>query len=259
MEPRKKAEDALRQSEERFARSFRLAPVPTVLSTRDGLRLLDANDAFVTVLGFTAEEVVGKTGAELPIWGSAASRRQLERGIEKSGSVRNLEMQLRTRHEDVLDCLVSAETVVIHGEECILAVIQDITERKRSEVELIAAIEAVMKDTSWFSHTVIEKLANLRRSGRVNAPTAELADLTPRELEVLGLMCQGRSDAEIVKALRLTRNTVRNHVARIYSKADVHSRAAAIVWARERGFTGAPGRAGERGPRRGAADRRSRA
>ncbi|MGV6875801.1 PAS domain S-box protein [Pseudochelatococcus sp. B33] len=242
MEPRKRAEDALRQSEERFARSFRLAPVPTVLSTREGLRLLDVNDAFSSILGLTGEEVVGKAGHELPIWVSAASRRQLEREIEKSGGFRNIEIQLRTKHEEILDCLVSAETVIIHGAECVLTVIQDITERKRSEVELIAAIEAVMKDTSWFSRTVIEKLANLRHPGRANAPAAELADLTARELEVLGLMCQGMSDAEIVKALKLTRNTVRNHVARIYNKADVHSRAAAIVWARERGFTGTTSR-----------------
>jgi DNA-binding CsgD family transcriptional regulator len=57
-------------------------------------------------------------------------------------------------------------------------------------------------------------------------------------MEILGLMCQGLSDVQIVKNLGLTRNTVRNHVARIYSKADVHSRTAAVVWARERGFTG---------------------
>jgi DNA-binding CsgD family transcriptional regulator len=58
-------------------------------------------------------------------------------------------------------------------------------------------------------------------------------------MDVLGLMCQGLTDAEIAKKLGLTRNTVRNHVARIYNKADVHGRTAAVVWARERGFTGA--------------------
>jgi DNA-binding CsgD family transcriptional regulator len=51
-------------------------------------------------------------------------------------------------------------------------------------------------------------------------------------------MYQGLGDAEIAKKLGLTRNTVRNHVARIYNKTGVHSRAAAVVWARERGFTG---------------------
>lgn len=87
---------------------------------------------------------------------------------------------------------------------------------------------------------VIEKMANLRHTGRAKTPAAGLSELTPREQEILGLICQGQSDAEIVKKLGLTRNTVRNHVARIYNKADVHSRAATIVWARERGFTGAP-------------------
>jgi len=242
MEPRKKAEDALRQSEERFACSFRLTPVPTMLSKREGLRLLDINDAFTSVLGYTEEEAVGRTSHELPIWTSSTSRRQLEQEIETRGSFRNREIQLRTKDAEILDCLVSAETVSIHDQECVLIVIQDITERKRSEVELIVAIEAVMEDTSWFSRTVIEKLANLRHPGRAGAQQTELADLTPREMEILGLMCQGQSDAEIVKALGLTRNTVRNHVARIYSKAAVHSRAATIVWARERGVTGTPAR-----------------
>ncbi len=231
------AEDILRQSEQRFTKAFRLTPVPTVVSTRKGLHLLDVNDAFVSVLGFSEEEVVGKPGPAHSIWISAASRLQLEQEIEKNGSFRNIEVQLRTKHEEILDCLVSAETVTIRGEKCVLTTIQDITERKRTEVELIAAIEAVMKDTSWFSRTVIEKLANLRRPGGASKPAAELSDLTGREQEILALMCQGLSDAEITKALKLTRNTVRNHIARIYNKTDVHSRAAAIIWARERGFT----------------------
>ena len=232
------AEDALRQSEERFSRAFRLTPVPTVVSTRKELHLLDINDAFVSVFGFTGEEVIGKSGSDLPIWVSAASPRLLQREIAKSGSFRNIEMQLRAKHEEILDCLISAETMIIRGEECLLTTIQDITERRRTEVELIAAIDAVMKDDSWFGRTVIEKLANLRRPGGARRSAAELSDLTGREQEILGLICQGLSDGEIVEALGLTRNTVRNHVARIYGKADVHSRSAAIIWARERGFTG---------------------
>ncbi|NEI74865.1 PAS domain S-box protein [Rhizobium lusitanum] len=238
MEPRRKAEDALRQSEERFARSFKMTPVPTMLSARDGLRLLDVNDAFVATFGFAEEEIVGKTGPELPIWVSSIARRQLEHEVEKSRSLRNFELRLKVKNEAVLDCMLSAETVLIHGQECILTVIQDITDRKHSEIELITAIETVMHDTSWFSRTVIEKLANLRQGGKRNGAASELADLTDRELEILGLMCQGLSDKEIVGKLGLTRNTVRNHVARIYTKAGIHSRASAIVWARERGVTG---------------------
>lgn len=246
MEPRRRAERTLRQSEERFARAFRMTPVPTVLATRAELRVLDVNDAFTTVLGHAREEVVDQPLAGLPIWSSAAARRQLERDIEADAGLRNRELELRSRDGEALDCLVSAETVGIQGQDCVLIVLQDITERKRSEVELMSAIEAVMQDTSWFSRTVIEKLANLRDAGPKKAASKELADLTARELEVLGLMSQGLTDAEIVKALKVSRNTVRNHVARIYGKAGVHNRAAAVVWARERGFIGVPRRRASR-------------
>lgn len=85
-------------------------------------------------------------------------QRGMEREIEKAGDFRYMETQLRTKHEEILDVLMSAGTVSIHAQECFLIVLQDILERKRSEVELIAAIEAVMQDTSWFSDTVIESL-----------------------------------------------------------------------------------------------------
>jgi PAS domain S-box-containing protein len=237
IEPRRRAEDALKQSEERFARSFRLTPIPPLLSACEDMRILDVNEAFMVVFGYTHEEAVGRRGADLPIWLDREGPRRLDSEIRRSGSARNVEIALQTKAGEHLDALLSAETVSIHGQDCVLTVIQDITERKRGEIELIAAIEAVMQDTSWFSRTVIEKLANLRRPGRADAPLTGLDDLTDRELEILGLMCQGMSDAEICKTLGLTRNTVRNYVARIYGKIDVHSRAAAVVWGRERGLT----------------------
>jgi DNA-binding NarL/FixJ family response regulator len=59
---------------------------------------------------------------------------------------------------------------------------------------------------------------------------------------VLELICEGLADKEIAGRLTLSPSTVRNHVATLYSKLDVHSRGAAIVWAHERGFSGAKGR-----------------
>jgi PAS domain S-box-containing protein len=238
LDPRKRVEDALRESEERFSKSFRLAPVPTLISILDGFRTLDVNEAFVATSGYTVEEVVGRSPAEIQLWESSVSRKQLEQAVEKTGSVRNLEIQLRTKDGALLDCLVSADTVSIHDQPCVLLVMQDITDRKRSEVELMTAIEAVMQDTSWFSRTVIEKLANLRQPHGSNKADAGLKDLTAREREVLGLICQGLSDQEIAKQLGLSRNTIRNQIAAIYRKVDVHRRSAVIVWARERGFTG---------------------
>lgn len=101
----------------------------------------------------------------------------------------------------------------------VLSTPQDITERKRSEVELMGALEAVMQDTSWFSRTVIEKLANMRQPSGANVSPSGLPDLTPRERDVLGLLCQGLADAEIAKKLGISRNIVRNQVTAIYNKS----------------------------------------
>ena len=238
LDPRKRAELALRQSEERFSKAFRLAPVPMMLSTFDGFRLLDVNDAFVAVTGYAAQAVVGQGAAQVPLYAKPAQAAGIARALTASPSLRNMDVQLRTSKGDLLDCLLSAEIVNIDEQPCVLGVLQDITERKRSEAELVAAIEAVMRDASWFSRTVIEKLANLRAPRSAGSNQAALADLTARERDVLGLICQGLTDNQIAAKLRLTRNTVRNHRSSIYAKIDVHSRSAAVIWARERGFTG---------------------
>jgi DNA-binding NarL/FixJ family response regulator len=115
---------------------------------------------------------------------------------------------------------------------------QDITERKRSENELIVAIEAVMADTSWFSRSIVEKLAALRQTSRAVPLEADLDELTLREREVLGLICEGQSDSEMSETLGLSQNTIRNHVSALYRKIGVNRRSAAVIWARERGIIG---------------------
>ncbi len=233
------------QSEARFAAAFRLAPVPMMVSLLDGFRILDVNEAFVDTLGHAAAETIGQTADDLKLWGTSAARRRFEEALRATGHVRNQDVRLMTKTGWFLDCLASAEIVTIAGERCILSVLQDITERKRSEAELFEAIEAVMQDTSWFSRTIIEKLAHLRHPERTEAARTELADLTPRERDVLGLLCQGMNGDGIAKALDLSRNTVRNHLATLYAKIGAHGRSDAIIWARERGFTGTAGRSSQ--------------
>ena len=103
-----------------------------------------------------------------------------------------------------------------------------------------------MKDASWFSRALVEKLANLRTPTASPGRTKEVAELTPREKQVLGLVCRGDEDADIAAALTMSRNTVRNHIARIYAKIGVNRRGAAIVWARERGLGAGDAVAGRR-------------
>ena len=147
-------------------------------------------------------------------------------------------------------CLVSADAVTIQGKSCMLVVAQDATEHRRTETEVVAAIEAVMHDTSWFTGVVLGRLAELRRPAPADGkPTAELADLPARAHGVLALICRGLGNSEIAVALGISRNTVRNHVTALYRRTGVNSRAALVVWARERGFTGHPLRKATRKPR----------
>ncbi|SOE48900.1 PAS domain S-box protein [Orrella dioscoreae] len=238
LESRRRAEIALRQSEERFSRAFRLAPVPMALDTLEG-QYLEVNDAFVKVTGYAAEDIVGRADAAGTLWVDPSAYREAARALRATGSISGLEAVLRASDGSTLDCLVSAEVVTIDDIACVLTVYQDISERKRSEADLYAAIQTVMQDTSWFSRTVIEKLAQLRMPHtEARQAGGELADLSTREREVLGLMCQGLTDTEIALELHLSRNTIRNHVASLYSKIGVNRRSAAIVWARQRGIVG---------------------
>ncbi len=247
MEPRRRVEVALRQSEERFAKAFRLTPVPILICTADKQEVIDVNQAFLDTLAYDSDDVLGKTVTQLSFIHDDSARTRLLSALAKNGRVDRVDVPVRKKDEELLECAVSADTVNIHDTSCYLLVLMDMTERKRTELELVAAIEEVMKDASWFSRTLIEKLANVKKINSPQLPSASFTDLTARERDVLGLICEGLADKEIAARLKLAPNTVRNHVATVYSKIDVHSRSEAIVWARERGlFSGEWGTKGQR-------------
>ena len=104
-------------------------------------------------------------------------------------------------------------------------------------------IRLVIADDQELVRTGFRVILNAyaRRPARREQPAA-FADLTPRELEVLRLLARGISNAEIAGELVLGDATVKTHVARIFSKLDLHDRAQAVVLAYETGLVqpGAP-------------------
>ncbi|MBD0273203.1 MAG: PAS domain S-box protein [Acetobacteraceae bacterium] len=240
LEPRRQVEAELRLSEERFEKAFRLAPVPmAVAQLDDWFRFVLVNGAFERATGYGEKEAVGRTAAELGLWLEPGAAGRLERALSRAGSARDVEVRLRAKDGVLLDCLLSAEAVTIHDRPCALWAMQDVTERRRTEAELAAAIDAVMRETSWFSRTVLEKLAQLRRpADRPETEASGIADLTRRGHEVLGLVCRGLDDGAIAERLGLSRTTVRNHVNALDRSTGARGRTALVVWARERGFAG---------------------
>jgi PAS domain S-box-containing protein len=248
LEPRRRAEAALRRAKERFEQFFRLAPVPTAILAVGTLHLLDVNAAFCALIGHAAEAAIGRSPAGLSLWAERGG--SIDRALAE-GFCRALEVRLRAGDGTLRDCLLSADALraapvaaeaadTLLEQDCVLIVLQDVTERRERELDLMNAIEAVMQDTTWFSRTIAEKVANLRQGSAGPRRLAGLADLTRRESQALGLICRGLRDADIAASLGLKLNTVRNHVASLYAKIGVHSRAEAIIWGRERGITGPP-------------------
>ena len=237
LERRRKAETALTHSQARFDRTFQMAPVAMMMTSLGEQTITDVNPAFQELTGFLPGAVSGKRADELQLWETSAVRRQLEAELKAVAVLNYRDVKLHREDGSLIDCLVSA--VVVGGGDgpCVLWVLQDISKRRRSEMELLGSVEEVMKDASWFSRALVEKLANLRIPVASSEQVKEVAELTPREKQVLELICRGDDDTDIAEALTMSRNTVRNHTARIYSKIGVNKRGAAIVWARERGLT----------------------
>ncbi|MEW7000650.1 PAS domain-containing protein [Serratia ureilytica] len=86
LEPRRQAESALRESEERFAKAFRLSPVPTLLCTAHERRVLDVNEAFTRTTEYDAEALIGKTIDEIPFIDDPEANRRLFAALEKAAT-----------------------------------------------------------------------------------------------------------------------------------------------------------------------------
>ena len=90
------------------------------------------------------------------------------------------------------------------------------------------AIRTVMQGDTWFSRTVVEKLA---RPAPGEAPPSEKPALTEREVEVLRLMMAGKTDQQIGQELNVVERTVRRYLRNIYDKLGVDTRVEAAAQA----------------------------
>lgn len=134
------SEEAYRQSQERFRRAFASSPaIMSLARLRDG-HLLEANEAFLKLTGYSREEVIGFSTIDLGIWFNRADREALIADVSRDGSVRGREVTIRVRDGSLRTALLSAELVEIEGEPCILAASVDLTERKQVEESLRAAL-----------------------------------------------------------------------------------------------------------------------
>jgi len=133
---RKQAENALKESEERFSKAFRSSPDMIVITTVEEGRFVEVNDSFTHITGYTRDEVIGRNSDELDIWVNADERKRMVQTLKEQGRVSKEEYQFRIKSGEVRLWLFSAERINIDNEPCIISMTIDITERKQAEEAL---------------------------------------------------------------------------------------------------------------------------
>src|SRR5258705_2762849 len=154
---RVRAEMALRESERRFAQLFQANPLPMTIVSMRTHRHLDVNDAAVRHSGYSREEMLGRTKAELGFWVAAEQRDDLLHQLLSSGQARDFEVTFRTKTGEERQLLTNSEVITYEGEPAVLSVSVDITERKQLETQR----EARRQEAETLTRTKDEFLAIL--------------------------------------------------------------------------------------------------
>src|SRR5262245_5383794 len=142
---RKRAEEALRESEERFAKAFRTSPDALVISRISDGVILEANDSFVSLSGYDRDEVIGKSPIDLGLYVDPADRQRMVVILNEQNYIRYFECTMKRRSGEERLVSLSAEPLELHGEHCWLTIAHDITERKRAEEALRESEERFAK------------------------------------------------------------------------------------------------------------------
>lgn len=145
---------SLRESEERFAKVFRLSPAPLMISSIDEGRFLDVNDQGLAMLGYLRKEMVGRTSAELSLFKDGEVRDAYVKKLVQQGFLRSEPVQLRTKQGGIREVLWSAETIHHQNGNVILSLFYDITERQQAENErakLLSRLQKAISDINVLS------------------------------------------------------------------------------------------------------------
>ena len=132
----RQAQRQLHVSEEKFAKIFYASPDALAITRmRDG-RLLEINPGFTQLTGYNTSEALQRTTLELGLWIEPSDRQRLLRMLERDGSAHQLSVPLRSRDQQQRLCELNSQPLQIDGEDCLLTIIRDVTERMQMQERL---------------------------------------------------------------------------------------------------------------------------
>jgi PAS domain S-box-containing protein len=128
----------LRLAEEKFSKAFRISPDAIIISELETGRIIEVNESYERLTGFRREEVVGRTSVEIGTFESAESRNAFYAPLLATGSAVRVSRQMLGRDGRAIDIIYSSESFELAGRPCLVTIIQDVTESKRTAAALAA-------------------------------------------------------------------------------------------------------------------------
>jgi len=128
--------EELRESEARYRLAFKTSPDAVNINRLEDGTYLDVNAGFERITGWSGDEVIGRSSAEINIWNNPADRRKLVDALNSRGVCENLEAEFRMKSGEIRTGMMSANVIQLKGEPCILSITRDITELKQAGEQL---------------------------------------------------------------------------------------------------------------------------
>lgn len=133
---RKTEEEVLSDSENKFSKIFLNSPdAITITKASDGT-FIEVNENFCNLSGYKRDEVIGRTTIQLGLWADLDDRNKYLSILRDNNHVSEFETLFRTKTHEIKNFLLSGEIIELTGETCIIGILRDITERKKSEENL---------------------------------------------------------------------------------------------------------------------------
>lgn len=154
---RNKTEEKIKENELIFSTLFYKSPVMKAIVEVSTGKYIEVNNAFADVLGYTKEQIPGKTSLEISMIGNAGDLEEMINNIRKTGLVREMEIQLNSRDGKPRWVSTNVDTVNLDGKDCFLFAGIDITARKIAEDKLL-------RFNQELEEKVIERTEEIKRS-----------------------------------------------------------------------------------------------
>lgn len=152
----KRAEQSLKESEDKFSKFFYLSPAPFAISSLDDGCIIDVNETYLQMTGYSRKEVIGKKIHDLGLWIYPEERFRFVSDLKKGENRKTTIIQIRTKSGDIRYHIISGSIIQVSNMDCLLISGHDITENKR----LYDALS--QRETELFQIQKFAKIAGFR-------------------------------------------------------------------------------------------------